>query len=85
MKKKSITEPLLNVIARQVGRAAGTIVRAANLATPEDTTAIATKAPKSRKKSRPATSSGNPTKKKAPKSRPRKSRSKTTTLRKKTS
>jgi hypothetical protein len=35
MKKKLIPEPLLNTIARQVGRAAGTIVRASKLAIPD--------------------------------------------------
>jgi hypothetical protein len=85
MKKKLIPEPLLNTIARQVGRAAGTIVRASKLAIPDGNAPAATKAGKSRKKSRPATSSRTAAKKKTAKSRPRKSRSKAATVRKKTS
>lgn len=78
MKKKSVSEPLLNVIARQVGRAAGTVARVTNLIAPEDTPAVNPPASKKRKRSKPAAATRNSaTKKKAVKSRARKSRSKT--------
>jgi hypothetical protein len=79
MKKKSVSEPLLNVIARQVGRAAGTVARVTNLIAPEDTPAVQPSASKKRKKSKPAASETrkSATKKRVVKSRARKSRPKT--------
>jgi hypothetical protein len=78
MKKKSLSEPLLNVIARQVGRAAGTVARVTNLVAPEDTPAAQPPASRKRKKSKPASATrSSATKKNAGKSRARKPRSKT--------
>jgi hypothetical protein len=86
MKKKIVNESLLNVIARQVGRAAGTIARATKLVTLEDNAAVnPKKAAQPRRKSKPNASARASTKKKAAKSPARKSRSKTTSPRKKTS
>jgi hypothetical protein len=78
MKKNLANEPLLNVIARQVGRAAGTIAKASKLIAPEVLATVnLEKAAKPRKKSKLSAAPRKPTsKKKIAKSSARKSRSK---------
>ncbi len=78
MKNNLANEPLLNVIARQVGRAAGTIAKASKLIAPEVNAAVNhEKAAKPRKKSNPAAAPRKPIRKrKVAKSPARKSRSK---------
>jgi Sec-independent protein translocase protein TatA len=70
MKKNPENEPLLNVIARKVGRAAGTVARAAKQITGEENTAA--NPAKTRKKAKPAAATKS-AKKKPAKSRTRKS------------
>ena len=80
MKNNPENEPLLNVIARQVGRAAGTVARAAKQITGEENTAASPAKPaKTRKKAKPAAASK--TTKKAAKSRTRKSQPKSSSRR----
>jgi len=80
MKNNPENEPLLNVIARQVGRAAGTVAKAAKQITGEENTANPAKPTKTRKKAKPAAATKT-AKKKAAKSRTRKSQPKSSSRR----